>query len=49
MLKAIGRSNELAHAGIRFSVGRFTTQDDIDYVVKKVVDVTTRLREAVTA
>ena len=49
VLKAIGRSNELAHAGIRFSVGRFTTQDDIDYVVKKVVDVTTRLREAVTA
>lgn len=49
VLKAIGRSNELAHAGIRFSVGRFTTQDDIDYVVKKVVDVTTRLRQAVTA
>ncbi|WP_394221156.1 IscS subfamily cysteine desulfurase [Alteromonas gracilis] len=48
VLKAIGRSNELAHAGIRFSVGRFTTQDDIDYVVKKVVDVTTRLRQAVS-
>lgn len=49
VLKAIGRSNELAHAGIRFSVGRFTTQDDIDYVVKKVVDVTTKLRAAITA
>ncbi|GFD66769.1 IscS subfamily cysteine desulfurase [Alteromonas sp. KUL106] len=49
VLKAIGRSNELAHAGIRFSVGRFTTQEDIDYVVKKVVDVTTRLRAAITA
>lgn len=49
VLKAIGRSNELAHAGIRFSVGRFTTQDDIDYVVRKVVDVTTKLRSAITA
>lgn len=49
VLKAIGRSNELAHAGIRFSIGRFTTQDDIDYVVKKVTDVTTRLRQAVSA
>jgi len=49
VLKAIGRSNELAHAGIRFSVGRFTTKEDIDYVVKKVVDVTTRLRAAITA
>ena len=49
VLKAIGRSNELAHAGIRFSVGRFTTQHDIDYVVRKVVDVTTKLRAAITA
>ena len=49
VLKAIGRNNELAHAGIRFSVGRFTTQDDIDYVVRKVVDVTTKLRAAITA
>lgn len=49
VLKAIGRSNELAHAGIRFSVGRFTTQEDIDYVVTKVTDVVTRLREAAAA
>lgn len=49
VLKAIGRSNELAHAGIRFSVGRFTTQDDIDYVITKVTDVVTRLREAAAA
>ena len=49
VLKAIARSNELAHAGIRFSVGRFTTQQDIDYVVQKVTDVTTRLRQAVSA
>lgn len=49
VLKAIGRDNVLAHAGIRFSVGRFTTQDDIDYVIKKVSDVTMRLRDIVSA
>lgn len=49
VLKAIGRSNELAHAGIRFSVGRFTTQEDIDYVITKVTDVVIRLREAAAA
>lgn len=48
VLKAIGRSNELAHAGIRFSVGRFTSEDDIHYVVSKVTDVVERLREAVS-
>ena len=49
VLKAIGRDNALAHAGIRFSVGRFTTQDDIDYVIKKVSDVTIRLRDIASA
>ncbi|MAI36634.1 IscS subfamily cysteine desulfurase [Alteromonas sp.] len=49
VLKALGRSDELAHAGIRFSVGRFTTQDDIDYVVNKVTDVTNRLRQVALA
>ena len=49
VLKALGRSDELAHAGIRFSVGRFTTQDDIDYVVNKVSDVTNRLRQVTLA
>ena len=49
VLKALGRSDQLAHAGIRFSVGRFTTQDDIDYVVNKVTDVTNRLRQVALA
>lgn len=49
VLKALGRSDELAHAGIRFSAGRFTTQDDIDYVVNKVTDVTNRLRQVALA
>ncbi|WP_189406351.1 IscS subfamily cysteine desulfurase [Alteromonas halophila] len=46
VLKAIGRNDELAHAGLRFSVGRFTGNDDIDYVIEKVTSVVTRLREA---
>lgn len=45
VLKAIGRSNALAHAGIRFSVGRFTTKDDITYVVDKVQTVLSKLRQ----
>jgi cysteine desulfurase len=49
VLKAIGRSNELAHAGIRFSVGRFTTKDDITYVVEKVQTVLSKLRQVQTA
>lgn len=46
VLRAIGRDDALAHAGLRFSVGRFTTHDDIDYVIQKVTDVVTRLRQA---
>ncbi len=46
VLKALGRDDALAHAGLRFSVGRYTTEDDIDYVCNKVIDVVTRLRQA---
>lgn len=49
VLTEIGRSAELAHAGIRFSVGRFTTQADIDYAVSKITEVVTRLRQKTTA
>ncbi len=46
VLAALGRSAELAHAGIRMSVGRFTSEQDIDYVINKMSDVVTRLRAA---
>jgi cysteine desulfurase len=36
VLKAIGRSNALAHAGLRFSVGRFSTGDDIQFALAEV-------------
>lgn len=44
VLKAIGRSDELAHAGLRFSVGRFTTQAEIDATIQEVGRVLGLLR-----
>ena len=46
MLRALGREDELAHSSIRFTIGRFTTQEEIDYVLGKVRDQVERLREA---
>lgn len=45
VLKAMGRGDELAHSSIRFGFGRFTTQEEVDYVAEKLVDVVNRLRE----
>ncbi|MGC3962835.1 MAG: IscS subfamily cysteine desulfurase [Rhodocyclaceae bacterium] len=45
VLRALGRSDELAHSSIRFSVGRFTTCEDIDAAVAMVSDAVTRLRD----
>jgi cysteine desulfurase len=44
VLKAIGRSDVLAHAGLRMSVGRFTTADDIDNALQEITRVVTLLR-----
>lgn len=44
VLKAIGRSDELAHAGLRFSLGRFTTDADVDAVLAEVTRVVSTLR-----
>ena len=44
VLKAIGRSDELAHAGLRFSVGRFTTREEIDATITEVGRVLSLLR-----
>lgn len=46
VLKAIGRSDELAHAGLRFSVGRFTTEEDIDNTIAEVGRVIGLLRRS---
>ena len=45
VLRALGRSDELAHSSIRFSVGRFTTIEEVDYVVELLNNKIGKLRE----
>ena len=44
VLRAIGRNDELAHSSIRFSLGRFTTEEDVDYTIKLVREKVDKLR-----
>ncbi|KTS77322.1 cysteine desulfurase [Pseudomonas oryzihabitans] len=45
VLRALGRNDELAHSSIRFTFGRFTTEEDVDYAASKVAEAVTKLRE----
>jgi cysteine desulfurase len=45
VLKALGVGEDLAHTSIRFGLGRFTSQEEVDYVADKMVQVVTKLRE----
>lgn len=45
VLKALGAGDDLAHSSIRFGLGRFTTEEEVDYVVEKLTSVVRRLRE----
>jgi cysteine desulfurase len=45
VLKALGAGDDLAHSSIRFGIGRYNTQAEVDYVANRVVDVVKRLRE----
>ena len=45
VLRALGLKDELAHSSIRFALGRFTTEQEVDYTINLVQDAVTKLRE----
>lgn len=45
VLRALGREDELAHSSIRFTIGRFTTEEEIDYVIQLLHSKVSKLRE----
>lgn len=45
VLRALGLEDELAHSSLRFSIGRFTTQEEVDYTIEKVRAAVAKLRE----
>ena len=45
VLRALGRSDELAHSSIRFSIGRFTTEEEVDYAIQLLHEKIGKLRE----
>jgi len=45
VLRALGAEEDMAHSSIRFGIGRFTTEEEVDFVVDKVVSSVTRLRD----
>jgi cysteine desulfurase len=45
VLRALGVGSDLAHSSIRFGLGRFTTDEEVDYTAKRMAEAVTRLRE----
>jgi hypothetical protein len=45
VLRALGASDDMAHSSLRFGIGRFTTEAEVDFVVKRIVQVVGKLRD----
>jgi cysteine desulfurase len=45
VLRALGRSDELAHSSIRFSIGRYTTEADVDFTIQLLKEKIQKLRD----
>jgi cysteine desulfurase len=45
VLRSLGVGSDLAHSSIRFGLGRFNTNEEIDFVIERVVQAVTKLRE----
>ena len=45
VLRALGRSDELAHSSLRMTIGRFTTEEEIDYAIQTIRENVAKLRE----
>ena len=45
MLRALGRNDELAHSSIRFTIGRFTTEQDIEFAIKLIKERIQKIRD----
>jgi len=48
VLKALGLTDEMARSSLRFSLGRYTTDDEIDYAIEKVTGAMNQIREIST-